>query len=274
MQQAPVKRVGELEIPALGLGTWRMEGRACAEAVANALEMGYRHVDTAQMYGNEEAVGRGVTEAAVDREEVFLTTKVWHDRLRHDDVIETAEACLDRLGTDYVDLLLVHWPNPAVPIEETLDAMHELKRSDWVRHIGVSNFTEPLLDEARSHADDVRVNQVEMHPFFQQRDMHDYCVEHDLALTAYAPLARGRVTDDPVLQEIGEAHDATAAQVALRWLTQQENVVAIPKAEPQDLQRENLRSQKLELTADELDRIGSIEQRPKMVDPGFAPWNG
>lgn len=263
--------VQDLEIPSIGLGTWQMEGDECANAVENALEMGYRHIDTARIYGNEEAVGRGLERADVSREEVFLTTKVWRDSLTREDALDEARGCLDRLGVDYVDLLLVHWPNDTVPIEETLGAFEQLRDEGLTRHIGVSNFTPGLLDEARSVADIV-LNQVEMHPYFRQEEMVSYCQEHDLALTAYSPLARGRVTDDPVLQEIGDRHDRTAAQVALRWLIQQENVAAIPKAAPADLQRENLAAMGFELDREEMGEIGSLEQRAKLVDPGFAPW--
>lgn len=261
----------DLKIPSIGLGTWQMEGDECVNAVENALEMGYRHIDTARIYGNEEAVGRGIERADVSREEVFLTTKVWRDGLARDDALAEARGCLERLGVDHVDLLLVHWPNDAVPLEEALGAFERLRDEGLTRHIGVSNFTPGLLDEARAVADIV-LNQVEMHPYFRQEEMVSYCREHDLALTAYSPLARGRVVDDPVLQEIGDGHDRTAAQVALRWLIQHDNVAAIPKAAPADLQRENLAALEFELDREEMDRIGSLEQRPKLVDPGFAPW--
>lgn len=266
-----IKSFRGTDIPALGLGTWRMEGAACARVVEQAVNMGYRHIDTAEMYGNEEYVGQGIANSAVDRADVFLTTKVWRTNLAHDEVISSARGSLDRLGMDYVDLLLVHWPNENVPLDQTLGAFQELKGEGVTRHIGVSNFTPDRLNKARDITDDILVNQVEMHAFHQQREMVEYCREHELFLTAYSPLARGRVVDHPVLEAIGRNYDKTAAQVALRWLIQQEPVVAIPKAEPERLQRENFETLDFELSDDHMQKIFDIEHRHKFVNPGFAP---
>lgn len=266
------KTVNGVEVPALGLGTWKMEGQECADAVARALNMGYRHVDTAQMYRNEEAVGQGIAASDVDRDKVFLTTKVWRTELAHDDVLETARESLDRLDTEYVDLLLIHWPNQDVPLEETLDAMQELKAENLVRNVGVSNFTTGLLSDALDVEPRLLTNQVEMHPFHQQREMRRFCVDHEMLLTAYSPLARGRVLDHPVIEDIARECGKTPAQVTLRWLVQQPNVVPIPKAIPEDLQRENLAALEFELDVDDMQRIFDIDHRSKYVNPDFAPW--
>lgn len=266
------KEIGTIEIPALGLGTWRMKGQECIEAVEHALNMGYRHIDTAEMYDNERQVGLGIKKADVDREDIFLTTKVWHTHLDYGGVKRAAHNSLDRIDTSYVDLLLIHWPNTDVPLEETFRAMRELKDDGLVNHIGVSNFTVELLDKALLETDEIIANQVEMHVFHQQQKLHRYCMNNRLFLTAYSPLARGRVTENEVLQEIGEKYDKTAAQVALRWLIQQENVLAIPKAVPEELQRENLGATEFKLADEDMQRIFKLDERKRLVNPGFAPW--
>ncbi|MDY6774402.1 MAG: aldo/keto reductase [Candidatus Nanohaloarchaea archaeon] len=266
------KNAKGLEMPSIGLGTWQMKGKECEKAVETALEMGYRHVDTAEMYENEERVGEGIANADVDREDIFLTTKVWRTNLEREEVRKALEGSLEKLGTDYVDLLLIHWPNENVPVEETLDAMQELKEEGRVRNIGVSNFTPELLDEALQANENVAVNQVEKHIHHQQDRMTEYCQENDLVLTAYSPLARGRASEEPLLEEIGESYGKTAVQVALRWLVQQENVVAIPKAAPEEYQRENLNVFDFELTREEMERIEKLDRDQRYVDPGFAPW--
>lgn len=264
------KEAQGMAVPALGLGTWQMTGSACADAVEAALNMGYRHIDTAEKYGNEAAVGAGLARAEVDRDEVHLTTKVWRTNLAPETVHAAARQSLQRLETEYIDLLLIHWPNETVPVQETLEAMAGLQEAGLVRQVGVSNFTPELLEETEGF--DVVCNQVEMHVYHQQEELVRYCSEHDLLLTAYSPLARGRVTEEPMLQDIAEEHDASAAQIALAWLLQHDPVVVIPKAEPPELQEENLAAQEIDLSRGEVERINGIEPREKLVDPDFAPW--
>jgi 2,5-diketo-D-gluconate reductase B len=240
-ESMPPVEVGDARIPALGLGTWQNTGPQCAETVENALNMGYRHVDTAQVYGNEAEVGRGLAAADVDREDVFLTTKVWRSNLQPDDVHTSVRMSLSRLGVDAVDLLLAHWPHPLVPVEETLGAMAELQQEGLVRHLGVSNFTASQLREALRVSDTPLVtDQVLYHPYKNQSALRSVCAEHDVALTAYSPLARGEVLEDETLADIGAGYDKSAAQVALRWLIQQDGVVAIPKATGRDHLAANL----------------------------------
>ena len=226
MQYQTIK--GE-KVPSLGLGTYRLTGDACEAAVERALGMGYRHVDTAQMYGNEAEVGRGLDDSGVERGEVFLTTKVWPSDFVHDRVISKTRESLKRLRTDYVDLLLMHWPPDGVPLGETLGAMRELQDEGSVLHIGVSNFSPTLLVEATEHAE-IFCNQVQYHPYRSQTALLDQAREADYLLTAYTPLSRGGVQDEATLREIGGTHGKTATQVALRWLVQQDKVSAIPKA--------------------------------------------
>ena len=248
--------VQDTEIPALGLGTWRMKGPTCRRAVATALDCGYRHIDTAQMYGNERQVGAAISGAAVDRDEVFLTTKLAMSNRDHDSVIESTETSLRKLQTDSVDLLLIHQPNRGVALEETLGAMDELVDDGLVDHIGVSNFGVERLHSACEIADaPILTNQVMYHPFWDQSTVLDYCHIHDIMLTAYSPLANGGAVSDPLLSEIGARYDKTPAQVAFRWLIQQENVSTIPKSTSPEHIEANLAVFDFELTDEEMRAI-------------------
>jgi 2,5-diketo-D-gluconate reductase B len=247
------------KVPSLGLGTWRLTGDMCARAVERALVLGYRHIDTAQIYGNEEQVGQGIQNARVDREKIFLVTKVWTNNFSYKRTIESTRESLRKLGTDYVDLLLMHWPNPSVPLEETLGAMTELQNEGSMRHVGVSNFSPSMVEEAARHAT-VFCNQVEYHPYKGQDELLEQAKEMDYLLTAYTPLARGAVLEDRTLRDIGEAHGKTPAQVALRWLIQQENVAAIPKATGKDHLKSNLDLFDFELSNEEVKRISGLRR--------------
>jgi diketogulonate reductase-like aldo/keto reductase len=247
------------EVPSLGLGTYRLIGEECTKAVERALTLGYRHIDTAQMYDNEAEVGQGIENSEVDREEVFLTTKVWPSDFSHDRVIGTTRESLRKLGTDYVDLLLMHWPSEKVPLEETLGAMGELQEEGSVRHIGVSNFPASMVEEATRHAE-IFCNQVEYHPYRNQDDLLKQAKELDYLLTAYQPIARGEILNDTTLEEIGQAHDKSPTQVALRWLIQQEKVAAIPKARSEDHLKSNLDVFDFELSDEEMRRIFELSR--------------
>jgi 2,5-diketo-D-gluconate reductase B len=247
------------KVPSLGLGTYRLTGDACERAVERALAMGYRHVDTAQMYGNEAEVGRGIEDSGVERGEIFLTTKIWPSDFAHDRVISKTRESLKKLRTDYVDLLLMHWPGDGVPLGETLGAMRELQEEGSVLHIGVSNFSPSLVEDATEHAE-IFCNQVQYHPYRNQDALLDQSQKMDYLLTAYTPLSRGGVQDDATLRDIGEAHGKTATQVALRWLVQQEKVSAIPKATGEEHLGENLDVFDFELSEEEMDRIFSLSR--------------
>ncbi len=244
-------------VPALGLGTYRLTGETCVGAVSLGLSIGYRHIDTAQMYGNEAEVGRGMEGSGVDRSEIFLTTKVWPSDFAHDRVISKTRESLKKLRTEHVDLLLMHWPGDGVPLGETLGAMRELQEEGAVRHVGVSNFSPSLVEEASEHAD-VFCNQVEYHVYRRQDALLDQARTQDYLLVAYRPLSRGGVERDATLREVGEAHGKTAAQVALRWLVQQEKVSAIPKATSEEHLRSNLDVFDFELTQEEMDRVSAL----------------
>jgi len=259
-------------MPMLGLGTWEnTEGDQCAKSVATALEMGYRHIDTAQAYGNEAEVGEGIARADVDRDDIFLATKVWISQLGHDDVIESTERSLDKLGVDSVDLLYIHWPSRAYDPAETLPAFAELRDRGLIDRIGVSNFEPHHVDRAREVLDDpIFANQVEMHPLLQQEELREYAADTDLNLVAYSPLARGQVFEVPELTEIADSHDASEAQVSLAWLARK-GVTAIPKATSEAHIADNWASLDLELTDAEIERIDAIDRTDRRVDPDFGP---
>nr|WP_245810631.1 aldo/keto reductase [Halorubrum halodurans] len=259
-------------MPVLGLGTWENENpEQCAESVATALEAGYRHVDTAQVYGNEAAVGDGIARADVDREDVFLATKVWTSNLAYDDVIETAEESLERLGVDAVDLLYVHWPAGAYDPEETLPAFDELRDRGLTERVGVSNFEPDHVERAMDVLDaPVFANQVETHPFCTQTELREHAADHGYEIVGYSPLARGAVFDDDVIAAIAADHDASAAQVSLAWL-REKGVTAIPKATSEDHIADNWASRTLELSDEEIERIDGIERYDRRVHPDFGP---
>ncbi|MBW3561036.1 MAG: aldo/keto reductase [Actinobacteria bacterium] len=257
-------------IPKLGFGTWELTGDECYDAVRHALELGYRHIDTAQAYGNESEVGRAIADSGVDRDDLWVTTKIWRTNLRPDDVRRSTERSLQELGLDQVDLLLIHWPSDEVPLEQTLAAMDDLREAGRTRAIGVSNFTPTLVEEALGLAP-ILCDQVEYHPYLAQTELRDLCVQNDLMLTAYSPLAKGRVPGDETLEEIGDAHGRSAAQVVLRWLLQQDNVVAIPRSSSADHREANLDVFDLELSDDEIGRIDDLAGGRRLIDPAFGP---
>lgn len=260
------------EMPMLGLGTWQNEDPAqCAESVRTALGMGYRHVDTAQAYGNEDAVGNGIAEADVPREDVFLATKVWISNLAYDDVIETTEESLEKLGVDAVDLLYVHWPARTYDPEETIAAFNELAADGKIDRLGVSNFEPHHVEAAREYAEvPIFANQVEMHPLLQQDHLREFATAEDLELVAYSPLARGKVFENDTITAIADKHEVSAAQVSLAWL-REKGVTAIPKATGEDHIRDNWESLGLELEAEDVAEIDAIETTDRQIDPDFAP---
>ena len=265
-----VPRTGGM--PTLGLGTWQNDDPdECTASVETALEMGYRHVDTAQAYGNEDAVGDGLAAADVPREDIFLATKVWNSNLATEDALSTTERSLDDLGVDTVDLLYVHWPAGAYDPGGTLGAFDELYDAGKIRAVGVSNFEPHHVEEAMEILDaPLFANQVEIHPFLQQAELRAHAAEHDYELVAYSPLARGDVFESHILTDIADDHDASAAQVSLAWL-RAKGVTAIPKATGRDHIADNWASRTLELSDAELARIDDIDRTERKVDPDFGP---
>ncbi len=247
-------------IPAVGFGTSPLTGGVSTDAVLAALHAGYRHIDTARKYGTEAEVGEAMRASGVPREDIFLTTKVSHEYLRAGDFARSVDQSLAALKVDYVDLLMVHWPNPAIALSETMPALARAKRQGLARHIGVANFNIVLLDEAIVRCPEPLVAlQAEYHPYLDQTRLLNAARERGLVYVAYCPLGRGRLFDDPVLAEIAEARGRTIAQVALRWLLQQD-VASIPfSSNPQRI-AENYRVFDFELSDDEMKRIATLKR--------------
>ncbi len=258
-------------IPLVGLGTWDLRGRTCARIVEQALRLGYRHVDTAELYENEREVGEGLRAAGIKRDEVFITTKVWPSHSAPRELERAAKESLVRLRLSEVDLLLLHWPNPNIPLAETLPALCKMKRMGLARHIGVSNFTVALIKEATKLSDEPLVcDQVELHPLLDQSKVIAACRQHGMAVVAYSPIARGGVKNHAVLARIGRVHGKSAAQVSLRFLVQQ-GIVVIPRTSRIERLTENMAIFDFALSDAEMAEIASLASRDgRVVDYSFS----
>jgi diketogulonate reductase-like aldo/keto reductase len=264
-------------IPAIGLGTWTLKGEACVDMVARAIDAGYRHLDTAAMYENEEAVGEGVRRSGFDRAQLFVTTKVWWTDIGADKLVESARRSVDKLGIGAVDLLLIHWPNPAVPLEDSIAALNRAADEGLARHVGVANFTAAMVDEA-AHLSSRKLacNQVEYHPLLSQDAVIGAGRRHGMATIAYSPVGQGgEVLSSEPVTAAARAHNKTPAQVVLRWEVQQDGVGAIPRTSKPERLAENLGIFDFELSAEEHAAISAMTSRRKrLVDPSFAPvWD-
>jgi diketogulonate reductase-like aldo/keto reductase len=271
MMIAPDIEANGARIPALGLGTWTLRDEACSDAVQWALAAGYRHIDTAAMYGNEDAVGAGLRASGLDRDAVFVTTKVWHSDLAPDDLRRSAEASLKRLGLSQVDLLLIHWPNRDIPLADTLRGLNDAKRQGLARHIGISNFSARLVEEAvRLSREPLTVNQCEYHPYLDQGRVRAACRAHGLAFTSYCPLGKGDLIRNPVIRSVASTHGKTPAQVVLRWHVQQPATIAIPKSGNRMRIAENLDIFDFALSDEEMRRISGLAGPDgRMVRPSW-----
>lgn len=262
-------------IPLLGLGTWDIRGDVCKRIVEQALRLGYRHVDTAQAYENEREVGEGVRNSGLPRDHVHVTTKVWWTQLAPADLLRSTRESLVKLKLDYVDLLLIHWPNPSVPLDQTIAALCKAKRDGMTKHIGISNFTTALIDQAVQYSTEpIATNQIEMHPYLGQSKVIEACKANGISVTAYSPIVRGRAGDDPALAKIGRAHKKSIAQICLRYLVQQ-GVIAIPRTGKIERLSENSEIFDFELSAAEMAAIHALA-RPdgRLVSPSWAPaWD-
>jgi 2,5-diketo-D-gluconate reductase B len=262
------------KIPTVGLGTWALRGRDCVRLTEQAIRIGYRHIDTAQMYDNEREVGEGVRASGL-RAEVMVTTKVQPTMLAPHDLERSVKESLARLRLDAIDLLLIHWPNPRVPLAETVGAMAKMKRVGYTRQIGVSNFTVALLDEANKISSEPLIcDQIECHPFLNQDKVISACRSHGMAVVAYSPIARGGAPGNKVLEKIGKAHGKTASQVCLRWLIQQ-GIVVIPRTSRVERLKENFDIFDFELSNAEMREIrGLAHGSGRIVDWTWSPrWD-
>jgi 2,5-diketo-D-gluconate reductase B len=273
--EMPVVTSGGARIPAIGLGTWDLRGRTCARMVELALRLGYRHVDTAEMYDNEREVGEGLRASGIGRDDVFVTTKVWPDHLAAPQLERATRESLARLRLANVDLLLIHWPNPRIPLAETMAALCRMKQAGLTRHVGISNFTVPLVEEAvRLATEPLVTNQIEWHPYIDQSKVIAACRRHGLAVTAYSPIAQGRAGNDAKLKRIGKHHRKTPAQVSLRFLVQ-EGAIVIPRTSRRARLEENMAIFDFELDPAEMDEIRALARRGgRVVDrSGALDWD-
>jgi 2,5-diketo-D-gluconate reductase B len=273
----PSVKANGATIPLLGLGTWDLRGRTCARIVEHALRLGYRHVDTAEMYDNERDVGEGLRASGLKRSDVFVTTKIWPDHFAPRELERAARESLSRLRFSEVDLLLLHWPNPRIPLADTLGALGEVKREGLTRHIGVSNFTVALIEQAVALTTEPLVcDQIEYHPFLDQSKIIAACRKHDMVVVAYSPIARGKAGDDRVLARIAAAHGKTAVQVSLRFLVQQ-SIVVIPRTSKAERLSENAAIFDFKLSPQEMTEIAALARRDgRIVDwsySGRANWD-
>jgi 2,5-diketo-D-gluconate reductase B len=258
-------------IPLLGLGTWDLRGRTCARMVEEALRLGYRHIDTAEMYDNEREVGEGLHASGIKRGEIFVTTKVWPSHFAPRDLERAAQESLKRLRLREIDLLLLHWPNPQIPLADTLGALCKVKRDGLARHIGISNFTVKLIEEAvRLASEPLVCNQIECHPFLDQSKVIAACRKHQMAVVAYSPIARGSAHKDKILARIGAANGKTAAQVCLRYLVQQD-IVVIPRTSKEKRLAENADVFDFKLSSAEMKEIAGLARRDgRVVDWSYS----
>ncbi|WP_372862049.1 aldo/keto reductase [Psychrobacter sp.] len=274
-----ISTAGQANIPVLGLGTWQSTGQDCVDVVSQALKMGYEHIDTAQAYGNEKEVGQGIKQSGVSRDKFFLTTKIFPDDMKFEPekLIAAAKRSLADLDTDYVDLLLLHWPDDRVPLSETIPALCELQKQGLTRHIGVSNFNIASLIEAEKYADvPIVVNQVEFHPFIKQKTLQTFLNNHHILLEAYSPLARGDVFDNEIIKEIADKHNVTPAQISLAWILADKHRIAIPKTSNPDHLQGNLDAINVQLSADEIEKINGLARADgrKIKHPDYSPeWD-
>lgn len=257
-------------VPKIGLGTWKIVGPDCVAAVRSALDLGYRHIDTASVYENEAEVGRGIADSSIAREDVWLTTKVWMDDASPDRLRRSVETSLRMLQTDYLDMLLLHWPSSLVPLGETLGAMVLAREEGLIRQLGVSNFPSGMLEQALAIAP-VFCNQVEFHPFLGQDRLLEVCRRNDVLLAAYAPLCHGEVLRDRTLRAIAQSQDVSPAQVALRWLLDHDHVCALPKAVSSAHQRTNLDPCSFVFTDDARRAIAALPKDQRRFSPAWAP---
>jgi len=262
------------DIPILGLGTWRLSGDETINVVKKALKIGYNHIDTAEMYGNEKEIGEAIKD--VDRTKLFLTSKVWYDNLHYQDVISACNGSLKKLGTNYLDLYLIHWPNPSIDMKETFQALKELYSEGTVKAVGVSNFTiknlKLALDVCQSISLPITVNQVEFHPFLYQEVLLDFCRENHIYLTAYRPIAKGLVNDNLIIRQIAQKYQKSPAQITIRWLTQQ-NIITIPKASSEEHLKENINIFDFELEKSDIEKMKQVNQDNRMVYKDIAGFD-
>lgn len=267
------KEIKGTTVPTVGFGTFQLEGDTCRQAVLKALETGYRHIDTARVYGNEGEVGQAVRDSNIPREDIFITSKIWWEDLNPHGIRAAIEASLRELQTDYLDLMLIHWPNAEFSLEESIDTLQAFRDAGKIRHYGVSNFPSVEFHDAVGYGE-IFCNQVEYHPLLKQDALMDIVQDYGAALTAYSPLAQGEAIGYPELETIADKHGKSSEQVALRWLIEQENVLAIPRSSKPEHIESNFDIFDFELDAADKDHIAKLPKDKRQINPSFAPeWD-
>jgi diketogulonate reductase-like aldo/keto reductase len=273
MQELETTLQSQIKMPLLGFGTWHLTGTEGRAAIQEALATGYCHLDTADRYGNHREVAAALQESGLQRDEVFITSKVWRDDLHYEDVTNAAERFLNELDTTYIDLLLIHWPNSSIPLAETLDALNELKRNGKIRAIGVSNFTVAHLQEAAEIGTQIDVNQVEFHPSLNQKALKQYCDARGIVLTAYSPTAQGADLELPVIRELAEQYGKTPAQIIINWLLRK-GIAAIPRSGNPEHIRENFAAATFALSEEDVEKIDAHwPAGNRILNPTFAEFD-
>jgi 2,5-diketo-D-gluconate reductase B len=264
----------EVKIPNPGFGTFRLKGEALKLSVDSALDTGFRHIDTAQIYDNEAEVGEAIANSSVKRSDIFLTTKVWFDNFKKEKFEDSVVESLKKLRTDYVDLLLIHWPSPKdeVDMEEYLTCLNTCMKKGYTRSVGLSNFTAPLLEKAFSIVgkESISVNQIEVHPFFQNKHLVNFCQRNGIEVVGYMPLAKGEVMNDDTLKAIAKAHDTSPASIAIAWQIQQ-GIIPIPASKNSEHIQSNLEARDIRLSPEEMEQIERLDTGERLIDPDFAP---
>ncbi len=265
-----IKLNNDVEMPVIGLGTWQLTGKTCERAVRDAILLGYTHIDTADFYGNHKEIAKAIH--GTDRKKLFITTKVWYDNLKYDNVLSSCKRALEELETNYIDLYLIHWPNKSIHFKETFEALKKLYDEGKVRAIGVSNFTVGHLEEAKRVCSiPISVNQVEFHPYLNQKELLSYCKKNGIVVTAYSPLSRGKVNDDKTIIDVAKKYNKTPGQTTLRWMIDK-NIIVIPKASSFEHLKENLNVFDFKLKKEDAALIDGLNKNSRMINPDFAEF--
>ncbi len=256
------------EMPIVGLGTWQLKGKSCQNAVSYALEIGYRHIDTADVYENHNDIGIAINNSDVPRDKVFITTKVWRSDLRPNTAKESAYRFLEELDTSYIDLLLIHWPNKSIPISDTLSAFNELQHEGVIRAIGVSNFTISHLKEALNTGIEIVNNQVEFHPTLYQKELKEFCDENNIVLTAYSPIGQGRDLKLDIIKDLADKYNKLPSQIVLKWIISK-NIAVIPRSGNHDHIKQNIELFDWEIAPEDLNEIDNLHKNNRLFSPHY-----
>jgi 2,5-diketo-D-gluconate reductase B len=259
-------------VPLLGLGTWQLTGDTCYNIVRQALEIGYRHIDTAHIYGNHVEIGHAIKDSGINRNELYITTKLWRNEMQQESVKMAAMRALQELGVDYIDLYLIHWPNSSVQLNHTFAGLDQLKKDGIIKHHGVSNFTIHHLEDSLRSNKEIAVNQVEFHPSLYQKELLDYCKAHQIVLTAYSPIGHGKDLEIQEIIELAKKYDKTPAQICISWCLSKD-LITIPKASSKERLQENFDAQNFTISPDDIDIIDNLGLNNRYINPGFAEFD-